>query len=141
MWQRALRVPSYLSLITLGALLFCGGSATWRCDVHANEAPPVCRGAYGRGRGGEDGETRVKEARVGPPLTATDKQTHIGGVLHSLLPSSTCQRLTGSPQTEKTKVFSPLRRYQEIIICCSAFHTDNQQRANNYTSFCIKGCC
>lgn len=116
-WQRALRVPSYLSLITPDALLFCRGSATWRCDVHANEAPPVCRGAYGRGRGrgGEDGETRVKEARVGPPLTATDKQTHGGGgvrarVLPSLLPSSTCQRLTRSPQTRKKEVFSPLRR-------------------------------
>lgn len=140
-WQRALRVPSYLSLITRDALLFCGGSATWRCDVHANEAPPVCGGAYGRGRGRRGWRDTSQEARVGPPLTATDKQTHGGGeggggahVLHSLLlPSSTCQRLSQSPQTGKTEVFSPLRRYQEIIICCSAFHADNQERASQTT--------
>lgn len=47
-------------------------------------------------------------------------------VLHLLLPSFTCQRLSQSPQTGKIEVFSLLCRYQDLIICCSVFHADNQ---------------
>lgn len=90
---------------------------------------------------GEDGETRVRRPEWGllsQPLTSRHMEVGEGGggarVLHSLLlPSSTCQRLSQSPQTGKTEVFSPLRRYQEIIICCSAFHAHNQERASQTT--------
>lgn len=93
------------------------------------------------GEEGEDGETRVRRPEWGllsQPLTSRHMvvgEGEVGAhVLHSLLlPSSTCQRLAQSPQTGKTEVFSPLRRYQEIIICCSAFHADNQERASQTT--------
>lgn len=53
----------------------------------------------------------------------------VAHVLHLLLPSFACQRLSQSPQTGKIQVFSLLCRYQEIIICCSVFHTDNQDNS------------
>lgn len=82
-----------------------------------------------------------RKARARPPLGATDNEGGVGGgkergrgrggtlvahVLHLLLPSFTCQWLSQSLQTWKTEVFSLLCHYREIIICCSAFHTDNQ---------------
>lgn len=69
----------------------------------------------------ETGEVRregEKKGAGGGPLVAL--------LLHLLLPFFTCQRLSQSPQTWKTEVFSLLCGYQEIIICCSVFHTDNQ---------------
>lgn len=127
-WQRVLRVSSYLSLITWDGLLFCGGSATWRCNAHANEPLPVCGRAYGQGSWGEDGETWVRRPESGllsQPLTMrhmeVGRETEgegVAHVLHLLLPSFICQRLTQSPQTWKTEVFSLLCHYQEIIICC-----------------------
>lgn len=50
----------------------------------------------------------------------------VAHVLHLLLPFSTRQQLSQSPQTGKMKAFSLLCYYQEIIICCSMFHADNQ---------------
>lgn len=138
-WQRVLRVSSYLSLITWDGLLFCGGSATWRCDAHTNEPLPVCGRAYGQGSWGGDGETWVRRPESGllsQPLTMkrmeVGRETEgegVAHVLHLFLPSFICQRLTWSPQTWKTEVFSLLCHYQEIIICCSVFHEDNQDFA------------
>lgn len=78
--RQALRFSSYLSLIRLDGLLFCGGSATWRCRVHANEPLPACVRAYGRGSWREDGETWVGRPEPGllshPP---TMRQREEGG--------------------------------------------------------------
>ena len=111
--------------------------------MHANEPLPACVRAYGKlKRGWRD--TSLK-ARARPPLTADNETEGGGGELereekrggvkgmptgglcsHLLLPSFTCQRLSQSPQTGKIEAFSLLCRYQEMIIACSVFHTDNQ---------------
>lgn len=143
--RQALRVSSYLSLITLDGLLFCGGSATWRCSVHANEPLPACVRAYGQGSWGEDGETRVGRPEPGLfSLLLTMRQREVGKAggeggwssereaqLWLVFSIYFCPPLlvSGFPSPHRLgrcEVFSPLCCYQEIIICCSVFHTDNQ---------------
>lgn len=62
--------PPYLSLIRSDGQLFCGGSATWRCRVHANEPLPAWVRAYGQGSW---------EARLRPQFKTTDNKEERGG--------------------------------------------------------------
>lgn len=147
MHSQALRVSSYLSLIRLDGLLFCGGSATWRCSVHTNEPLPGRVRAYGWGSWRVDGETRVGKARGRPPLTGADNETEGAGEGEKaegggddgvreaqrwlvffiyFCPPLLVNSFPSPHRQGRSRFVSLLCCYQEIIICCSVFHTENQ---------------
>lgn len=85
--------------------------------------------ASSRSRWQWDGGRWGEKEEEGEEMIEWKEGPLVAHVLHLLLPSFACQRLSQSPQTGKIQVFSLLCRYQEIIICCSVFHTDNQDNS------------